>query len=76
MLKVGVALRSNFVRARDDKAFLVGYRWNPAKRLHHQNIVRFIDTVTVSGRAAILMEKAATAPSPSACVATTRPLSI
>ena len=46
------------------------------RRLHHQNIVRFIDTVTVSGRAAILMEKAATAPSPSACVATTRPPSI
>jgi hypothetical protein len=27
-------------------------------RLHHQNIVRIIDTLTVSGRAAILMEKA------------------
>lgn len=28
------------------------------RRLHHQNIVRIIDTLTVSGRAAILMEKA------------------
>jgi serine/threonine protein kinase len=28
------------------------------RRLHHQNIVRFIDTLIVSGRAAILMEKA------------------
>jgi hypothetical protein len=28
------------------------------RRLHHQNIVRVIDTLTVSGRAAILMEKA------------------
>lgn len=26
--------------------------------MHHQNIVRIIDTLTVSGRAAILMEKA------------------
>ena len=28
------------------------------RRLHHQNIVRIIETLTVSGRAAILMEKA------------------
>ena len=28
------------------------------RRLHHQNIVRIIDTLTISGRAAILMEKA------------------
>ena len=28
------------------------------RRLHHQNIVRIINTLTVSGRAAILMEKA------------------
>lgn len=28
------------------------------RKLHHQNIVRFIDTLTVSGREAILMEKA------------------
>jgi hypothetical protein len=28
------------------------------RRLHHQNIVRNVDTLTVSGRAAILMEKA------------------
>ena len=28
------------------------------RRLHHQNIVRIIDTLTVAGRAAILMEKA------------------
>jgi serine/threonine protein kinase len=28
------------------------------RRLHHQNVVRIIDTLTVSGRAAILMEKA------------------
>jgi hypothetical protein len=44
--------------------------------MHHQNIVRIIDTLTVSGRAAILMEKAGAAPSPNVCGAMICPLSI